>query len=43
MTTVDRYDRDEERRLLDEWMSTTQFDKESAGVPDLEPEDDDER
>ena len=36
------FDKDEERRLLEDWLSSVQFDKPSKGIPELEPEEDDE-
>jgi len=36
------FNRGEERDLLDGWLSTVTFDDLPTGIPDLEPEDDDE-
>lgn len=32
----------QEKLLLREWVETTQFDRVPAGIPPLQPEDDDE-
>lgn len=42
MTTVEPFDRTEERELLGAFFATTTFDDEPAGLPPLKPEDDDE-
>ena len=36
------FTREEEDALLQEWFETVHFDEESEGIPDLDPEADDE-
>jgi hypothetical protein len=36
------FTRDEEEALLQEWFETVHFDEESKGIPELDPEVDDE-
>lgn len=42
MTAVETVDRAEERELLSGWLESTSFGREPAGIPPLQPEDDDE-
>jgi hypothetical protein len=42
MTTVRPFNRREEKMLLDQWVRTTDFDQLPVGIPELEPEEDDE-
>lgn len=42
MIQVEAISAAEEKALLDEWFATVHFDEESEGIPDLEPEEDDE-
>jgi hypothetical protein len=42
MIEVPVFDADEDKQLLEFWFATVQFDEESEGIPELEPERDDE-
>jgi hypothetical protein len=42
MVQVKPFDRREEKKLLDRWVKTTDFDILPEGVPELEPEEEDE-
>lgn len=42
VTTVVKFDRADERTLLDDWFASVSFDVESEGIPPLDPEEDDE-
>lgn len=42
MIEIEPMSAEEEAALLQEWFETTHFDVESEGIPELDPEDDDE-
>lgn len=43
MTKVAKFDAEEERRLLQQWIGSTSFDEESTGIPPMAEEEDDEK